>query len=367
MRSRFTGATIAAETRTCGARSRLRSRCRPCAVRDRVNHLDEVRLGNSVREADPAGGRGARWLDGQHLDDRDAAVNERRRLGAPDQAAAEDDRHVRLRCLVGLERARAKLDVEPVLLEKLGEIGLPRGDDEYLAAGPLHDGMIPASSSFQSNRMQIEKLDHVALWVTEREGIADIAIERLGMHVIDRTDAFTLVGADARRGKLTLFEADGPRERGALAHVALCAGDRAGGRVEFADGLVVELVEGSAEVDYDLDHVALLSREPERTAARYLELGFSEAAPADGGIPRVEVGGAYVEFHEGDPGDPERPLLNHVAVLVESADEALAAARDRRLDVADIVDAANTKAVFVWAPERVKIEYVEHKPTFSLV
>lgn len=215
--------------------------------------------------------------------------------------------------------------------------------------------------------MKIEQLDHVALWVTERERIAEVATERLGMHVIDRTDAFTLVGADARRGKLTLFEADGPRARGALAHVALRARDHAGERVELPDGLVVTLVDGSADVDYDLDHVALLSSEPERTAARYLELGFSAAAPVDGGIPRVEVGGAYVEFHEGDPGDPERPLLNHVAVLVASADEALAAARNRGLEVADVVDAANTKAVFVWGPERVKIEYVEHKPTFSLV
>jgi hypothetical protein len=34
--------------------------------------------------------------------------------------------------------------------------------------------------------------------------------------------------------------------------------------------------------------------------------------------------------------------------------------------VADFVDAANTIAVFVWGPERVKIEYVEHKPTFAL-
>ena len=41
------------------------------------------------------------------------------------------------------------------------------------------------------------------------------------MHVVDRTDAFTLVGSDARRGKLTLFEAEGPREQGALKHVAL--------------------------------------------------------------------------------------------------------------------------------------------------
>ena len=45
------------------------------------------------------------------------------------------------------------------------------------------------------------------------------------MHVIERTDRFTLVGADARRGKLTLFDAEGPRERGALKHVALRVND----------------------------------------------------------------------------------------------------------------------------------------------
>jgi hypothetical protein len=36
------------------------------------------------------------------------------------------------------------------------------------------------------------------------------------------------------------------------------------------------------------------------------------------------------------------------------------------LEIDNIVDAANTYAVFVWGPERVKVEYVEHKPTFSL-
>jgi catechol-2,3-dioxygenase len=79
------------------------------------------------------------------------------------------------------------------------------------------------------------------------------------------------------------------------------------------------------------------------------------------------VGGSYVEFHEGDPGNPERPLLNHLAVLVDSADDHVAEAEARGIDVADVVDAANTKAVFLWGPEGVKIEYVEHKPTFSLV
>jgi catechol 2,3-dioxygenase-like lactoylglutathione lyase family enzyme len=81
---------------------------------------------------------------------------------------------------------------------------------------------------------------------------------------------------------------------------------------------------------------------------------------------RVEVGGAFVEFHPGEPGDPEKPLLNHLAVLVDSADETLEDAKQAGIDVADVVDAANTLAVFVWGPERVKIEYVEQKPTFAL-
>ena len=64
-------------------------------------------------------------------------------------------------------------------------------------------------------------LDHVALWVADRDSIASLATARLGMHVIDRTDRFTLIGADARRGQLTLFDADGPREQGALKRIGL--------------------------------------------------------------------------------------------------------------------------------------------------
>src|SRR5919204_430213 len=73
--------------------------------------------------------------------------------------------------------------------------------------------------------MRPKTLDHVALWVADRDAIADLLTESVGMHVIDRTDAFTLVGSDARRGKLTLFAAEGPRERGALAYVALRVND----------------------------------------------------------------------------------------------------------------------------------------------
>ena len=64
-------------------------------------------------------------------------------------------------------------------------------------------------------------LDHVALWVTGRDRIVAAAEESLGLRVIERTDRFTLLGDDPRRGKLTLFDADGPRERGALARIGL--------------------------------------------------------------------------------------------------------------------------------------------------
>ena len=228
-----------------------------------------------------------------------------------------------------------------------------------------------------------ETLDHVALWVADRDPIADFVTERVGMHVVDRTDAFTLVGSDARRGKLTLFAAEGPREQGALKHVALRVSslDDALRRLDVtaverprdgeayfdvSEGLRLGLVEALTEVDYDLDHVALWSRSPAETAEQYEQLGFTPVAPGPSGAPRVEVGGAFVEFHEGEPGDPERPLLNHLAVKVESADEHIAEARELGIEIADIVDAPNTYAVFVWGPERVKVEYVEHKPTFSL-
>ena len=78
------------------------------------------------------------------------------------------------------------------------------------------------------------------------------------------------------------------------------------------------------------------------------------------------MGGAWIEFRPGEPGAPERPLLNHLAVLVAAADEHEAAARDLGVEIDNVVDAPNTLAVFVWGPERVRIEYVEHKPTFSL-
>jgi catechol 2,3-dioxygenase-like lactoylglutathione lyase family enzyme len=206
-------------------------------------------------------------------------------------------------------------------------------------------------------------LDHVALWVADRDSIAAIATERLGMHVIDRTDRFTLVGADARRGKLTLFAADGPRDRGALKRIGLRVSSLDGreSTVDLGEGLEVVLVEADTDVDFDLDHVELYSADPAAAADAWEAYGLARA-----GETRLEVGGAFVELYPGEPGAPERPLLNHLAVLVDSVDEHVAGAEERGIEVAEVVDAANTLALFVWGPDRVKLEYVEHKPSFSL-
>ena len=225
--------------------------------------------------------------------------------------------------------------------------------------------------------MQIETLDHVALWVGDRDRLADFLTTHTDMHVIDRTDKFTLVGPEARRGKLTLFAAEGPRDAGVLARVGLRVLDledalaalpadldveRGDGVAELdaGEGLRLALVEVEEGVAYDLDYVAFRVPDPAATFAALAELGFEAV---DG---RLGVGGASIVLEEGDPGKSERPLLNHLGLRVESAEEHIAEAERRGLEIADVVDAPNTYAVFVWGPDGIKLEYVEHKPTFSL-
>jgi catechol 2,3-dioxygenase-like lactoylglutathione lyase family enzyme len=222
--------------------------------------------------------------------------------------------------------------------------------------------------------MNPSSLDHVALWVADPDPLASFLCDHLGMHVIGKTDQFTLVGVDAKLGKLTLFGAEGPRDPGALELVVLrvrdleTAAERVPGarrengmvRVEAPEGLRLGLIEDSEAVDYDLDHVVLRVRDPEQSATELGQLGFERRngvlAIADRGL-RLEPGGRP---------EGERPLLNHLAMLVDSAEESRAEAERRGMEIADWKDAANTLAVFVWGPDRIKLEYVEHKPGFSL-
>jgi catechol 2,3-dioxygenase-like lactoylglutathione lyase family enzyme len=221
-------------------------------------------------------------------------------------------------------------------------------------------------------------LDHVALWVDQREPMASFCCEHLGMHVIEETDTFTLIGVDARLGKLTLFDAEGPRERGALEHVALRVGnvnsavaglpqaaalrrcEDGSALLEAPGGLPLKLVRRGG-IQFDLDHVVL--RMPDREAA-FAELGGMGFERRNGSLAVADREVRIVEAHVPDHG---RPLLNHIALLVDSAGEVQRDAEERGVEIDDVKDTANTLAVFLRGPAGVRIEYVEHKPGFALV
>lgn len=228
--------------------------------------------------------------------------------------------------------------------------------------------------------MEPTALDHVALWVQRREALAAFLLDHLGVHEISRGEDFTLLGADARLGKLTLFDADGPREPGVLGRVVLRVGDLESALRELPAGLAVArpspglatfgapgglalgLVESNGGgPDYDLDHVVLRVPDPSRTSAVLGTLGFSPRGD------RLELADRHLRLDPGGAGAGERPLLNHLALLVGSADELHGEAADRGLEIDRVVDAENTRAVFVRGPDGIVLEYVEHKPGFSLV
>jgi catechol 2,3-dioxygenase-like lactoylglutathione lyase family enzyme len=229
--------------------------------------------------------------------------------------------------------------------------------------------------------MDASSLDHVALWVADREALGRFLCDHLGVHEISRGDDFTLLGADARQGKLTLFDADGPREPGVLGPIVLRVADLDAALARLPDTLEVDrpapglaifeapgglrlgLVEAAgAGPDYDLDHVVLRVPDPARTSGELAELGF--APDGDG---RLAVADRHVRLEPGSAGANGRPLLNHVALLVESSGAVEDEASRRGLEVDRVVDAENTRAVFVCGPDGILLEYVEHKPGFALV
>ena len=219
-------------------------------------------------------------------------------------------------------------------------------------------------------------LDHVALWTDARKPLAAFLCDHLGMHVIEETDTFTLVGVDAKLGKLTLFDAEGPRERGSIEHIALRVRDldaavaRLPGRAAMVEngvarfegpgGVPLALIQRDG-VEFDLDHVVLRLPDRDGALAELEAMGFERR---DGGLA---VSDRELRIVEGDGADGQRPLLNHIALLVDSADEVQRDAEERGVEIDDVKDAPNTLAVFLRGPAGVRIEYVEHKPGFALV
>ena len=226
--------------------------------------------------------------------------------------------------------------------------------------------------------MQVKRLDHIALYMNDRDEAAKFLTARLGFHVVDHTERYTLVGAGGRLGKLTLFDAPqgttpspGEIERitirvadpeAAASNLPFDAEPLDGGYAFTGpEGLPLALVSGQGEfADYDLEGFTLRSRAPEESARAFVEMGFG---PGDDATA-VRAGEYLVRLT--DSTSDGGGMLFHVGCLVDSAEDHRKEAEQRGLEVTDFVEGPNTLAAFVRGPEGVSVEYVEHKPSFSL-
>jgi catechol 2,3-dioxygenase-like lactoylglutathione lyase family enzyme len=230
--------------------------------------------------------------------------------------------------------------------------------------------------------MKIRKLDHIALYMGDREAAAAFLTSHLGFHVVDRTERYTLVGAGGRIGKLTLFDAPAGTEAtpGVVERINVRVADpesaaallpaEAGAEprddaylFSGPEGLPLALVPGKEGfTDYDLEGLVLRSADPEGSAREFVKMGF-----APGEDPTTVGAGEYQLRLVTSPSDGGAGgMLYHLGCLVESAQDHRREAEEQGFEILDIVEGPNTLAVFVRGPEGVSVEYVEHKPTFSL-
>src|SRR5215210_1381390 len=230
--------------------------------------------------------------------------------------------------------------------------------------------------------MKVQRLDHIALYMGDRDAAAKFLTAHLGFHVVDHTERYTLVGAGGRLGKLTLFDA--PRgttpSPGEIERIVIRTADpeasverlpreaeaepREGGySFSGPEGLPLALVTGEGEfANYDLEGFVLHSGSPEESARTFVKMGFApgdEATIVRAGDYRIRLSGSGADANGGG-------MLFHIGCLVDSAEAHRKEAEERGLEVQDFVDGPNTLAVFVRGPEGVSVEYVEHKSTFSL-
>jgi catechol 2,3-dioxygenase-like lactoylglutathione lyase family enzyme len=215
--------------------------------------------------------------------------------------------------------------------------------------------------------MRAEKLDHVALFVTDPEAVAARILAQLPYRIIEETDEFVLVGRGPELGKLTLFGEGGPRERGVLKHVGIgIPGGTEERTRDVGEGLELSLVPSDPEGDVDLHHVAFVVVDPERSARSWLEYGFEAAENTPEGVRRVRLGDAYVELHPGSPTETDQPLFDHLGLLVESVEDVYREVEGHGYHVNRTVDGEDSRAVFLRGPDGIELEYIEHKPSFAL-
>jgi catechol 2,3-dioxygenase-like lactoylglutathione lyase family enzyme len=213
--------------------------------------------------------------------------------------------------------------------------------------------------------MTPQRIDHVALWVADREADTNRILDLFDIDVLAKTDDFTLIGSDPELGKLTLFDAEGPRAQSQLMGIAFREPGREDAQdLDVGDGLHLYRLGMPHAWAVDLDHVSLRVADTESSAQRWVELGFERVEPRVEPSARVKLGDSFIELTPGTPLPTERPLLNHIGLLVESIDEVVDWNAEVEAHILEVVDAEHSRAGFVQGPDDVQVEFIEHMPSF---
>lgn len=225
--------------------------------------------------------------------------------------------------------------------------------------------------------VQLPRLDHVAIHVASRDEFARELVDRFDMHVIERTDRFTLVGADAAHGKITLLDkvdGDGPDPvPNRIVSVVLAEASGATGQppVTLPGGLVVTFAPiddlGPAWSDtprHALVGLTLRTVDPPLAAASFEREHDMHVGAVGPDHAVLDVGDASPEgritlSREVWSDEVAPSMLDHIGIRVTDAASWRERAKARALDVVKWVEAPHSRAVFVGGPDHLLMEYVE--------
>ena len=209
--------------------------------------------------------------------------------------------------------------------------------------------------------MTPQRIDHVALWIPNRAAVTARVLRFFDVRVLEEEDDFTLLGSDLELGKLTLFDAPGPRDESQLMHVAFRTshGDEVKD-VEVGDALhLLRMPQPEESSPTDLDHIALRVPDDETSAVQWMAFGFEHVEPRIVPSARLRLGDTYLELHPGTALPTERPLLNHIGLRVESIDPYLDGSAEIELEILETVEGDNSRSLFVQGPNDVRLELIE--------
>lgn len=228
----------------------------------------------------------------------------------------------------------------------------------------------------------VHLLDHVAIRVADRDATAAALVDALDVHVIERTERFTLVGPDFAHGKITLLDAEPGGEAVADRIVSLVLAERPGRGstppLVFDGGLVVTFqsvdelgAEGSDVPRHSLVGVTLRSDDPPIAAAH---LEAEHGMRVESVSPEVAVLSTHGPVANGritlvrermrdavpTASGAVPATLDHVGIRVEDAAAWRTHAEELDAEIVRWVDAPHSRAVFVAGPEELLVEFVEH-------